>query len=78
MSWDAVADDGGDEVYAYEVQMAAVDPLKPDALDFECLYTGLECWALQVGDLTDDTEYVLRVAARNGCGRCGSCESERC
>lgn len=49
-------------VETYVVEMADVDPLFPDSLDFEELYRGPpRCWALVVQGLEPDTEYTLRV-----------------
>ena len=90
VTWTDPADNGGAEIYRYEVQLAAVDPLHPEAACmFETVYTGhpggescqgdagSAVCSTVVGDLSPDTEYAVRVAASNDWGRAEWCEPTR-
>ena len=70
VTWEVVPDDGDDDVYKYEVQMALVDPVRPrDDPQFECVYEGIAEWSVTVDGLLPDNEYIFRVAAHNSKGR---------
>jgi hypothetical protein len=75
VAWAPVSDDGGDEVYQYELQLAPVDPLRPEApLEFRTACTCAPSaegarLATTLGELDADRDYVLRVAAVNSRGR---------
>ncbi len=104
--WVAPSDDGGEEIFQYEVEVAPVDPLCPDApLAFTKAYAGLpqaephsdggggcgdsadgadgadgdeaagdgRMLSALISGLDADTEYAVRVAARNDRGRAEWC-----
>ena len=78
VTWEAVEEDGGDEVYKYEVQMALVDPIRPeDELEYKGVYEGLERWNLTLGSLLADNECVTRVTVAVTCVASVACHACR-
>ena len=68
VSWAPPQDDGGDEIYQYELQIAFVDPLSPDDHNYSTVYEGLEPLHFVVDDLDANSEWLLRVRAVNQVG----------
>ena len=77
VSWQPPLEDGGDDIWQYELELAAIDPLYPAAeLAFAVAYAGRPegkgealIMSTRLSGLDADAEYAVRVAASNGCGR---------
>jgi len=70
LAWVDVLDDGGDDVFRYDLEWAMLDLVDPSApKQWLSAYSGIEKRTCQLANLQPDADYCVRVAATNSVGQ---------